>query len=74
MSAELARNGHLEIAGRLQLVEVFLAKAVVAIVAGRPLAAGLQEGLRDERSSRNRHRASVLTRERRATIEQGSPE
>src|SRR5205814_3924327 len=40
---ELLRNGHLEIASGFQLVEILQAECVVAIVAGRPLAAPLQK-------------------------------
>ena len=42
VSAEFLRHGHLEIAGRLELVEIFLTEAIVAVVARRSLAALVQ--------------------------------
>ena len=42
---ELLRNGHLEIASGFQLVEILQAECVVAIVAGRPLAAPVKKRL-----------------------------
>jgi len=40
-TAEFLRQGELQIAGGLELVEILLAELVVAVVAGRPLPATL---------------------------------
>src|SRR5207237_10780266 len=40
--AELPRDGHPQVASRLQFVEIFLAEAIVAVVAGGAPATGLE--------------------------------
>ena len=56
LPAELLRYRHEEIAGGLQLVEVFPAKRVVAIVLRRPLAATVEKCLREHGPGRG-HRS-----------------
>ena len=44
-AAELPGQRHLQVAGVTELVEVFLKEAIVPVVARRPLAASVQQGV-----------------------------
>jgi hypothetical protein len=46
--AEFLRQGHLQVAGGLQLVEVFLAESVVTVVAGGTSAAVFEQDVTEE--------------------------
>ena len=53
--AELLRDRHEKVPRGLQLVEVLLAEAVLAVVERRPLAALREQGVREHGFRRNRH-------------------
>ena len=46
--AEFLRQGHLQVAGGLQFVEVFLAESVVTVVAGGTSAAAFEQEVSEE--------------------------
>jgi hypothetical protein len=53
--AEVLRERHLQIPGGLQLVEIFLAELVVAIVSRGPLSTGLEKRIRKQCAGRHSH-------------------
>src|SRR6266542_3111820 len=62
-AAELLRQRQLQVAGGLELVKVFLAELVIAIVARRTRAASLEQRIRKNRAGHHSHRTLLLGRE-----------
>ena len=59
-AAEFLREGHLQIARRLQLVEIFLTELIVAVVLRRALATPVEQRVGDNGPESNGHESPPL--------------